>query len=83
MKTITPTKLRSNLFLNIENALKGIPVLIKTRKGNALLMSEGQADKLFSKKKAKKQKTGVLIKINGTLDDADELLGKYIKLPSG
>lgn len=82
MHTVNPTQLRKTLFSEISLALHGEPVLIKTRTGNALLISE----KLF--RSAKKNvpnpspmEPKIPGEIVGDLESADEELLNHLELP--
>ncbi len=77
MIAITPTQFRSGLFAQIDCALKGIPVHIRTRKGNAVLISE----KAFEKASARTDQREISGRIIGNLDDADLALEQHLVLP--
>lgn len=77
MIAVTPTQLRSGLFAQIDCALKGVPVRIRTRKGNAVLISE----KAFQKSSARPDQQILAGRIVGSLDEADRALQKHLVLP--
>jgi PHD/YefM family antitoxin component YafN of YafNO toxin-antitoxin module len=77
MISITPTQFRNGLFAQIDCALKGIPVHIRTRKGNAVLISE----KAFEKASARQDRQEISGRIIGSLDDADQALKQHLVLP--
>ena len=77
MIAVTPTQLRSGLFAQIDRALKGIPVHIRTRKGNAVLISE----KAFERSIRKTDRQEISGRIVGNLHDADQELSKHLDLP--
>ncbi len=75
MNTITPTYLRKNLFEELSAVVRGMPVRIKTKAGNAIILPEKEF-KLSNSKSVSKIKG----KIIGNLEDADQELRKYIQL---
>jgi hypothetical protein len=77
MITVTPTQFRNGLFAQIDCALKGVPVHIRTRKGNAVLISE----KAFEKASARPGQQVISGRIIGSLDDADQALKQHLVLP--
>jgi len=84
MHTTTPTKLRKELFRELETALKGIPVHIRTRKGNAVLVPEAM---LQQQPDQNIQPNAEIAKIAGRIagDDglagADAELNAYLEIP--
>ncbi len=77
MIAITPTQLRSGLFTQIDHALKGVPIHIRTKRGNAVLISE----KAFENVSTKKTNRKIQGRIVGSLDDANNALEQYLVLP--
>ncbi len=77
MIAINPTQLRSELFTQIDHALKGSPIHIRTKRGNAVLISEKAFENISTKKPNRK----IQGRIVGSLDDANTALEKYLVLP--
>jgi len=77
MITVTPTQLRSGLFTQIDHALKGTPIHIKTKRGNAVLISE----KSFESISPQKNNPKISGRIVGHLEDADKVLEQHLVLP--
>ena len=77
MITVTPTQLRSGLFRQIDHALKGTPIHIRTKRGNAVLISE-KAFEGISTLTPNQKITGRIV---GHLDDADKALEQHLVLP--
>ena len=77
MVTVTPTQLRSGLFKQIDHALKGTPIHIRTKRGNAVLISE----KAFEGVSAQKPNQKITGRIVGSLNDADKALEQHLILP--
>ncbi len=76
MITVTPTQLRSGLFKQIDHALKGTPIHIQTKRGNAVLISEKTFKGVSATTTPK-----IAGRIVGNLDDADQALEHHLVLP--
>lgn len=77
MITVTPTQLRNGLFKQIDHALKGTPIHICTKRGNAVLISE----KAFEGATAQPPNQKIQGRIVGDLSDADQALAEHLDLP--
>jgi len=77
MITVTPTQLRNGLFTQIDHALKGTPIHIRTKRGNAVLISE----KTFEATSAPTPNQKIRGRIVGNLNDADKALQQHLSLP--
>lgn len=81
MKVITPTKFRQTLFENLERVLRGEEVVIRTQKGNVVMLSEA----MWGRGKRKAQKDPLKPKIEGAvcgdLEQADDELRQYLQWP--
>ena len=77
MITVTRTQLRSGLFTQIDHALKGTPIHIRTKRGNAVLISE----KSFESISPQKNNPKIPGRIVGRLDDADKAMNQHLVLP--
>lgn len=77
MITVTPTQLRRGLFTQIDHALKGTPIHIQTKRGNAVLISEKSFEGISTPKPHPK----ILGRIIENLDDADQALKQHLVLP--
>jgi hypothetical protein len=82
METQTPTSFRANIYRILEKVATGFEVRIKTKKGNIILISEKNLNKKQASRKEGLLKPKARGRINGTLDDADERLRNYIRMPS-
>lgn len=82
MHSVNPTQLRKNLFEELSLVLNGETVLIKTQKGNALLVSE-KLFKLTTTSDAEfiPEAPKISGKIIGDLADAEEALSKHLLIP--
>ena len=80
MSALTPTQLRKDLYAQLDHALKGVPVHIHTRRGNAVLISEEALDRRTRRKMAKagREIPGI---IRGRLEEADRELEEHLELP--
>ncbi len=84
MHTTTPTKFRKDLFHELEVALKGIPVHIRTRKGNVVLVSEAMLQERLGRTAvldADAPKIAGGIVGDAGLFGADAELSAYLELP--
>lgn len=84
MHTITPTELRKTLFHELQTALRGIPVRVETRHGNAVILSENAYRSLSRGRSGfpRPDEAKIAGRIVGSLDTADAELQAHLELPS-
>lgn len=82
VKITTATDLRRNLFRRIRQAVRGVPVIIDSAEGRAVLLSEKAARGLRGRRaggSAREQKIpGAVV---GDLETSDVALRKHLRLP--
>jgi len=81
MDKITATQFRATLFKTLKRVLMGYEVTVKTKDGNILMIDERKFINKEESRKVDLLKPKARGKIVGSLNDADQLLRKYIQVP--
>ena len=81
MEVMSATQFRSNLFRALKKVLMGFEIKVKTKDGNVLLINEKKYYGNGESRKTDLLEPKAKGSIVGSLDDADQVLRDYIKVP--